>query len=860
MIQSPTPRAFPAAFFAAAVLVFASCGSPETIETNDSAVVTSGQLDAVAAPDLSEAVAVFVSGTVENQAGATGAGAWRQLRVGDRVAEDSAVRVGRGGRAELQLGDRSIVALDENTEIRLSMLRITDDSSRVEIGLRSGSVSSKVSSLAGSDSYRVRTSTGVAGVRGTVFSVSTDEEGQTRVAVTEGRVAILPSGEQLDRTLGAVQDPEVQEAVLRALEDSSETVEPGQELEFGVWEVEQSAAVYEDLAASMAAIVAAPEESRRNRTRELAGSRLRDNFERPRGISADAAGRLSDLETKQFVPVDRRGGRGRGEAATSEVPESAQSVFLLPLEISAEQSAATIFLDGVRRGSGSVSALFASGQTVAIRVSLPGYRTYEQQIALTGEAGLALKISLIEVQQTPAVTAEDAQAVRPAAPIDRGPVEVTEADFAALAANEDLRGADSAPVRLKIITIPNATIFVNGNRLATGQTEIDSEKGARLAILVTAPGYVSREIEHVLGFAPSQELSIRLESSSQGGGQAAGQTDGQAAGQAGPADGGAVSLSRTGLSSLGVLPGGGVVTVDGSGTVNAVDGTGRIAWTLATQLQGVGQPVVSGTRVYLLGDSLLVVVDAATGRLLLEQRLTAQNGGRGGRYPAVIGSSLILPTDTGFEVRNSANGRLTRTVTLSGRFDSSPAAFGDEVLILSSTGTLMLVNPSSSAVVAQVETGLNQPTAAAPVLHGSTVYLAAASGQVAAVGTATWSLLWRVQVPQQRPAPTVLAAGDWGVAAYHSGDGTLVGLSAARGAVMFNKSAASGPALALGSTLAFPSRDGTLQVVSALTGDTAATRSTGASSSLQARLSAGKIFVATSRGEVVVLNAEGLAQ
>lgn len=98
------------------------------------------------------------------------------------------LRVGVDGAAELALDGKTAVGLSSGTDLSLTSLA----RARTELSLALGSLTAKVAKLAHGRTFRVRTASAVAAVRGTEFIVEADGAGgESRVAVVdEGVVAV----------------------------------------------------------------------------------------------------------------------------------------------------------------------------------------------------------------------------------------------------------------------------------------------------------------------------------------------------------------------------------------------------------------------------------------------------------------------------------------------------------------------------------------------------------------------------------------------------------------------------------------------------------------------------------------------
>jgi len=104
----------------------------------------------------------------------------------------------------LELGEEKYVLIEENSSFLISNL--ADDASSAELSLSSGKMWVAVSptSLAG-DSFIVRTPSCSLSVRGTVFFISCDEDGGSRIAVFEGLVNAVINGESYELPVGTLQ-------------------------------------------------------------------------------------------------------------------------------------------------------------------------------------------------------------------------------------------------------------------------------------------------------------------------------------------------------------------------------------------------------------------------------------------------------------------------------------------------------------------------------------------------------------------------------------------------------------------------------------------------------------------------------
>lgn len=118
---------------------------------------------------------------------------FRPLGDTDHVLAGYIVRTGTDGEVTLNWVDGSRIRLAPETSIKVRKCSLNTSTRETTslFDLDAGRIWVRVlSALGGKTKFEVRTPTATAGVRGTVFSVAVDDDGQTSVAVYEGEVAV----------------------------------------------------------------------------------------------------------------------------------------------------------------------------------------------------------------------------------------------------------------------------------------------------------------------------------------------------------------------------------------------------------------------------------------------------------------------------------------------------------------------------------------------------------------------------------------------------------------------------------------------------------------------------------------------
>jgi hypothetical protein len=123
----------------------------------------------------------------------------RPRTTGDALHAGELVLTGPGARAELALADGSTVRLMADSRVRLGSLELMANLRRkVQLELMKGTVETDAAPGGEGSVFEVRTRGAVAGVRGTRFRVSAQEDGVSRLETLEGRVGLIAKKGDLD--------------------------------------------------------------------------------------------------------------------------------------------------------------------------------------------------------------------------------------------------------------------------------------------------------------------------------------------------------------------------------------------------------------------------------------------------------------------------------------------------------------------------------------------------------------------------------------------------------------------------------------------------------------------------------------
>jgi len=150
--------------------------------------VLAGSMAFAQAAQVGKAVVRQVTGAAEASVG----GAWKALRVGDQLLPGSVVRTANNSTVDLFLDQNGpLVRLTENTTLGIDKLNFentgVDTVVETQLDLKSGRLVGIVKRLSATSKYEVKTPNGVAGIRGTRYTISADSS----VMVVDGQVVVV---------------------------------------------------------------------------------------------------------------------------------------------------------------------------------------------------------------------------------------------------------------------------------------------------------------------------------------------------------------------------------------------------------------------------------------------------------------------------------------------------------------------------------------------------------------------------------------------------------------------------------------------------------------------------------------------
>ncbi len=776
------------------------------------------------------------------------------LDIGMELLQDDSLEVGPSSLCELQVGDSATLRIQENSQLSMRVLVLTPDRTAVRLGMETGGVLSKISSLKTQDSYEIRTRTAVAGVRGTEFLARVRDDGSSDIAVREGRVSVRPTVEEVEDVVeqAITQAPLAQEIAV-VLETRAVQVQPEQQVRVAertepvgdaqtpaqaaaqTARAEESQALAQTLRTIVTIEPETTDEARAEAVQSFAQSLERITLPPPsvENLGQENTQELAEIETIQPVQVVAR-------------VQEEETNPLIPLRIRVSPPDAQIFLNNRLVGQGSFSRLFEFGSAHTLSFQHPDYEDQEFGIVLNVSSGRNLDIELSRIlpedgddsQDDPDQEAsqEDASSTPEAAPADEAQAQRQD--------QNQTQQPQEAPVVHEVVKIPftitalprDAQILLQGRVVATGTYRGEAEEDAVLSIALRKPGFGSQE--HQIRVTPDlPTLTYELEPR--------------------PIHA-RVMLESNPLVRGVAVSGSTVIGVDSQGALSAVTPDGQVVWKVATKNapNENAVPVVAGTHVWLSGSHELVGVEIQSGRIVHRRDLTDGMVHFFGERSLSEGNQLWYPARNELIRMDSRTGDILGTVTLPQSSTMSAALMPTSLVIATDNGDLLIISKATGNVERTIPTPAMQPVAHAPGIWQNTAYVIGRRGTAVGVDLAEGSVAWSVDLPGGSYVDPVV--GSAGV--YFYVDGRLFAYSH-QGQELFAPVSGVGAAPGyLFGELYIPLTSGRLIIADPTTGRTRRTLDLGEALTTQPAQAGDFVALGTTAGRIILVDPRGIME
>jgi outer membrane protein assembly factor BamB len=433
--------------------------------------------------------------------------------------------------------------------------------------------------------------------------------------------------------------------------------------------------------------------------------------------------------------------------------------------------------------------------------------------------------------------------------------------------------------RIDLTTVPDdAIIAVNGRPAGKGRFQAIFPEGTRLSFAAGRDGYrdaaltvaVTKDGEKTFRLTleawPTDEPAVSRESETPP--AIAEQTDVSAAGGDQTETAAAVKkdpligvykIAAQGFIGSLTAAEGKIFGADRSGTVYAVNASGKLAWKLGTanNPNNNSSPIVIGGRVYFSGLRELVIADAAGGKPLARIPLEGAANHMFGRHVISGGGTGVLPEDRALRFFNLATGAATKTVPLPTDTRMTPTLYNGKLYLIDAAGALQVCDPVTGTLDPDpLPTGAAEPIAIRITVSGYRGYAAGRRNKLVCLDLAAKKMLWEKDIANPEYAYQDLEADGRGVFAYAGK--TLFAFSPQGKPLFAPLKAVSAPPLLKGDYLFVGTTAGQLRALDPRTGAVRASLDLKKTVSARPVLAGGRLVVGTAGGEIILIDPNAL--
>lgn len=789
---------------------------------------------AVEISDDTQGLIVFLSGDVFlNRDGEE-----EYLNIGDTVSQSDLIKTEEDGYCEIQLGDIAVIRMDANSILQIQSLISSSDGSRIGIELERGTVLCKVKKLLDDDSFQVKTNTVVCGVRGTQFSVSSNQKADTLLAVKEGAVAITPrsldkiselaveekalapiaarinevalvvsASEELTVQQDTFKDNEelvqILEAVVLKVEEKNKA-QAIQKEEETVSGKEELAVLLEEVENEVANLLVSLEEAPEAVAPEVLNVKE---------ISVEAAEALKATDAMDVITIP-----------VAAAVEQKKAPALYRVQISATPDAALITQNGSLLGRGTFEKLYTEGSEVNMEVMLEGYVSQSLKMTVdemnSGDYSIILEEIIVEEDLEEPVVETEAEAVLTAIVVETP--ELPE---------------EPALIEVAVSVVPaDAELKINGRSVST-LWKSEEKDGTVITVEASRRGYETLKKEITLNASTTNHI-LRLTPK--------------------PIE----KSSNLNMSTpVGIIQNKGnlYLSADSKGVLTAFDLNGKVLWqhSSANSPNANSSPVIHQGKVYFSGGSELVILNSNSGELINSVSLPEERSHIYGRKVVPGGDNLYMPANEGLVVIDP-NGADLRTIPVGSGSSMSASLWSGKVVIADKKGSLLIIDPADGSVLSSIPTSAVQAVAQSPSIFSDKAVFCSRKGVVAAVDLNKGTVLWERELGRAVFADIITT--DEGCYVYTSKK-EVFALSWATGEDLFAplKNITSVPGYDR-AQLVFTDKDGLLKLINASSGSVIRQMELDDSFTARPIVRDGIIVAVGSRGQFYRINVEGIVK
>lgn len=326
--------------------------------------VSCGNKSAVSSKDVIASI-VFMLGDVSVEK----KGSSIKASLNSIVDKGSVIKTLKGSQCNILIQPDSYILVKENSSFSIeSLTQNSDGTSNSSVELKVGKIAVNPGKLLKGSDFRVKTPTAVAAVRGTKFTVSTDDGKGIKISVIEGKVELKPRAEQLEKA----DTPEaVRKAVTAKLNEQAVIIEEKQTGEISTVSSDKMTAEVSAVVAEYKTAESLPDD-KKNSAQDKALGKVNAAVIPASPVKTEVLSveSVSDVESLSKMIEDNR------KTTKSDLDTSGIINIINPV------NEADVLIDGKKAGRGSLSVKIAAGVKTKIEIRAKKYEPYYTDVML----------------------------------------------------------------------------------------------------------------------------------------------------------------------------------------------------------------------------------------------------------------------------------------------------------------------------------------------------------------------------------------------------------------------------------------------------------------------------------------------
>ncbi len=649
------------------------------------------------------------------------------------------IKTGAQSQCNIVIGTDSFISVKENSHLIIDNL--FKDVTGVEensIELKVGKTIVNPKKLLKGDSFKIKTPTAVAAVRGTQFIIQNDPNNQLKIAVVTGKVELqrrIPALEDVDQDL--MNKSESLTNLKEKVASEKLIVDANQSAFIDNQKAEQENKIIEKAIIEHVAEIKQDEQKKLEETENISLNEVEKNaiiekneavllktlstlaiVQKPRDsavaiqvqerIAADDIKEVKELENViievKAKEIEKRKEQTKDGAAV-------KPPVVTELAITSPVKNSKIYVNGRFFGDDAALLNPSPNETLKIEVAAAGYERFYKEVKLNEGEKISVQDTLIESSQ------------------------------------------------LTIISpVQNAQVFVNSKFVGMGKVTVQPGSGIKLAIEVRANGFKSYTTELELNAGAREELNVTMEravaSKRANWNQKVGST----------------------IMSNPVFYQDYIITTTSDGFLVSMNRAGKMLWRVDLQRRIESTPVVHNGKVFVVSNSGdFYAVGITDGQIHWKKKLIGSL--LFGAQPVIGDNKIYLATSLGRVYAFAGDGKELWQTDIETGIYSSPAYKSGTLYIGAEDRNIYAISTKKGSIDWDFRTD-SRMVSSTPLVENNTVYVGCYSGSVFAVSAGSGRLVWKFKTDDSILASPVKAGGNIIVG---SSDGRIYAIAAGSG-------------------------------------------------------------------------------